>query len=391
MARHLHIDPWNGIAGDMFLAALVDAGADPEEIRRAIASARLAGVRGIEVSFPEVTSHGLRGRALRVRVEPPEQPPHRRAAELRRAIAGADLPPGVRDRALDLLDRLARAEARVHGVDPAEVHFHEIGGADTVVDLVGAAAGLDALGVDSVSCGVLPLGRGQIRSSHGVLPSPAPATLELLKGVPVRGVEAEMETVTPTGAALAAGLAGSFGPAPAFALEAVGTGFGTTLLKDRPNCLRVWLGRRDTAAGDEVVLLETNLDDIPGELLGPVIGALLTAGALDAWITPILMKKGRPAHLVAALCPPEREPAVEEAFWRHTTTLGVRKSRWSRACLERTWTTAQTPWGPVRVKVGRRGTEVFQRAPEYEDCLAIARRHGVPLKLVYEAVWQNMG
>ncbi|NOY45838.1 MAG: nickel pincer cofactor biosynthesis protein LarC [Deltaproteobacteria bacterium] len=391
MTVHLHIDPWNGAAGDMLLAALVDAGAGVEAVTSAVAGVRVPGVDRVELSFPPVESHGLAGRALRVSVHPETQPPHRSASELRQAVEDAPLPEPVRARALSALDLLARAEATVHGVEPEQVHFHEIGGVDTVVDLVGVAAALEHLGVTSATCGELPLGGGAIRCSHGTLPSPAPATLQILRGARVRGVDLDMETVTPTGAALVRTTADAFGPAPAMDLEAVGTGFGTLRVPDRPNCLRVWLGRpRRDRASDEVILLEANLDDLTGELLGPLIPRLLEVGALDAWITPTLMKKGRPGHVVSALCSPDRVGAVEEVFWRETSTLGVRRTRWERTCLERSWEAVATPWGRVRVKVGYRNGLVVQRAPEFEDCLAAARRGGVPLKEVYAAVWRCM-
>ncbi len=392
MSVHLHIDPWNGAAGDMLLAALVDAGASAEAVTSAVVGVRVPGVDRVELSFPTVASHGLAGRALRVSVHPEVQPPHRSAFELRQAVEEAPLPEPVRARALSALGLLTRAEAAVHGMEPEHVHFHEIGGVDTVIDLVGVAAALEQLGVTSITCGELPLGGGSIRCSHGTLPSPAPATLEILRGTSVRGVDLAMETVTPTGAALLRATVNAFGPSPAMDLEAVGTGFGTVRVPDRPNCLRVWLGRaRRDGASDEVILLEANLDDLTGELLGPLIPRLLEAGALDAWITPVLMKKGRPAHVVSALCPPARVGAVEEVFWRETSTLGVRRARWERTCLDRSWEDVATPWGRVRVKVGHRNGRVVQRAPEFEDCLTAARRAGVPLKEVYAAVWRCMG
>jgi len=393
MAPHLHLDPFSGIAGDMLLAGLVHLGAPAGEVEEALNRVPFPGLERVRLAFPAEESHGVRGLRLAIEMEPPPVQTHRTYPELREAIAATPLPDRARQRSLEALELLARAEAKVHGVQPEQVHFHELGGFDTVVDLVGGCLALDLLGVSSVSCGPLPLGRGSIRCAHGVLPSPAPATLELLTGLPTVGLDLELELVTPTGAALARALASRFAPPPPMVLRAAGAGFGTSRLPGRPNCLRLLLGD-PTPAGDgreSLWVLEANLDDLPPEILATLPEACLAAGALDAWLTPALMKKGRPAHLLSALCREDARAAVEEAFFRHSSTLGVRALAVERLALERRWAEVATPWGGVRVKLGARGGRVVNRAPEFEDCRRVAEEAGVPLKEVYAAALAGVG
>jgi uncharacterized protein (TIGR00299 family) protein len=391
--RHLHIDPFSGLAGDMFVAALVHLGAPAGAMTEALNSIRFPGVDSVELRFHDVESHGVRGLRLEISITPRRQTAHRHYAEIRDAIASAALEGNVRRRALEALETVGRAEAAAHGVALEEVHFHELGGFDSVVDFVGAALGIEALGVESVTSNPLPLGRGEIRSAHGTLPSPAPATLEILKGLPTVGLDIALELVTPTGAALAKTFVGSFGPPPPMVLEAVGAGFGSSSIPGRPNCVRLFAGD-DSGGGlrrEPMLLLETNLDDLPAEVLGTLIATCIGAGAIDAWLTPTVMKKGRPAHVLSALCREEVSGALEEAFFRHSSTLGVRRTRIDRDALERRWEKVVTPWGPVRLKLGVLNGAVVNRAPEFEDCAALAERAGVPVKEVYGAAlagWQ---
>jgi uncharacterized protein (DUF111 family) len=363
--RHLHIDPFSGLAGDMFVAALVHLGAPAGAMTEALNSIRFPGVDSVELRFHDVESHGVRGLRLEISITPRRQTAHRHYAEIRDAIASAALEGNVRRRALEALETVGRAEAAAHGVALEEVHFHELGGFDSVVDFVGAALGIEALGVESVTSNPLPLGRGEIRSAHG----------------------------TPTGAALAKTFVGSFGPPPPMVLEAVGAGFGSSSIPGRPNCVRLFAGD-DSGGGlrrEPMLLLETNLDDLPAEVLGTLIATCIGAGAIDAWLTPTVMKKGRPAHVLSALCREEVSGALEEAFFRHSSTLGVRRTRIDRDALERRWEKVVTPWGPVRLKLGVLNGAVVNRAPEFEDCAALAERAGVPVKEVYGAAlagWQ---
>ena len=391
MALHIHIDPFNGVTGEMLLCALVHLGAPPDAVGRAVGRVRLAGMPGLSLDFHPVEEHGVSGLRLRVAAPTEEAAWDPDAAQLRRALAEAPLAPGVRARAIGALDLVTEAEALVRGVPAEAVRLREIGGPEILVGLVGVPQALEELGSPSVSCDALPLGRGRTPGSRDALPSPAPTTLEILKGVPVCGLDVPLETVTPAGAALVRTLAARMGPVPEMVLHAVGAGFGTRALPGRPDCLRVWLGDVAESGPGELTLLEANIDDLPGEILATLIGAAMESGALDAWITPVLMKKGRPAHVISALCPAAAAARVEEVLFRHSSTLGVRRSRWQRRCLDRSWETVETPWGPVRVKVGRLGARTMNRAPEFEDCQRVAREHGVPLKDVYIAVWKAIG
>jgi uncharacterized protein (TIGR00299 family) protein len=301
---------------------------------------------------------------------------------MRETIEHAALPPPARERALGTLARLAQAEAAVHGAPVEDVHFHEIGAVDTLVDVCGAALLLDDLAVEEVACSPLPYTRGLVESGHGVLPVPAPATVELLRGAQIGGAEGERELVTPTGAALAVTLASSFGPPPAMTLDAVGYGAGTDDFEARPNILRVLLGARAEEPAD-ALLLETNLDDLSPELVPDAVEACFAAGALDVWTAPVQMKKGRPGIVLSALARPEVERAVAEAILRETSTLGVRVSAVRRHELEREQRVVRVDGGTVRVKVGRLEGRVVNVAPEHDDCAALARRTGRPVKAVW--------
>lgn len=309
----------------------------------------------------------------------------RTVGEIRRILRAGDLEAPVLALALDAFGRLADAEGRIHGVAPDDVHFHEVGALDAIIDIVGTAAALHALGVDEVISAPPPLGRGFVECAHGRLPLPAPATVEILRGAPVRGDSLEAELVTPTGAALLRAMCDRFGEVPAMTVERVGYGLGDARWPDRPNLLRLVLGHRDDSPGGQEVVVEANIDDMSPELFGPLCEALLADGALDAWLCPIQMKKGRPGVLLSALAPPDARARIVARILRETTTLGVRSHAVERTKLARRSVVAETPWGPVRVKQGVEGDAVLNEAPELEDCLALARAHGVPLKTVMEA------
>lgn len=379
MTRHLHLDCIGGIAGDMTLAALLDAGGDLERLRTLPAQ---LGLGEVELAVSRVQRGGVR--ALHVDVRPPPSPPSRTWRELREQIERSSLEPAVRERSLAVFGRLAVAEAAVHGSPVDDVHFHELGGIDTLVDVCGAVLLVDDLGIDRVSCSPLPLTYGIVMGSHGPLPVPAPATIELLRGAPVRGAEGGRERVTPTGAALAVELAGSFGPAPAMTLERAGYGAGTDDPPDRPNVLRALVGTAaDAPAAGEVVVLETNLDDLSPELVPDAVARCFDAGALDVWTAPVQMKKGRPGIVLSALCRPGDERAVAVAILEETSALGVRVHRLGRYELEREEREVELAGGRVRVKVGRLDGRVVNVAPEHDDCAALARAVGRPVKTVW--------
>jgi len=393
--KHLHIDCFAGIAGDMMLGALVDSGVVLEALE---AELQRLNVPGWALQAERVSKRGIA--ATKVDVVP-EQAEHshdhgRAARELVAAIEGSELPGRVRERSVAILRRIAAAEARVHGTTPEDVHFHEVGGLDTLVDIVGTVVGLELLGIETVSSRPVPLSHGTVACAHGTLPVPPPAVVELLRGVPTLPLDVDGETVTPTGAGLVVGLAGRFGAAPAMRLEAVGYGAGTRDWAVMPNVLRVLVGEvaaAGEATSDEVVLVQANIDDMPAEQLGAALDQCFAAGALDVWMTPIQMKKNRPATMLSALADPDRAEEVTAAVFRHTTTFGVRRSNWQRRCLRREHVTVETPYGAVRVKVGHLPEGERTAAPEYDDCLAAAQRAGVPLREVFQAAlaaWRAM-
>lgn len=375
-----YFDCFSGASGDMILGALLDAGLPLETLQERVGRLGLAGVT---VQAEQATTRGIAGRRVEVVEEGP--PTARQLPQMRAAVEGAGLSAGVTARVLGALQRLARAEARIHGLPVEHVHFHEVSGVDTLVDVVGAAAGLEALGVDEVYVSAIPVSRGWMHTRHGPLPVPGPAALELLVGAPLYPVDVEAELVTPTGAALLAGLAHEFGRFPEMRLEAVGYGLGRREL-DRPNALRVLLGEAvEPTPGEHQVLLEANIDDLVPEAYDHVTRVLFAAGANDVYLTPILMKKGRPGVTLSVLGPPQRRDALAAVIFRETTTLGLREREVRRRCLEREMVELATPYGTVRAKVGRLGGAPVTASPEYEDCRRAAEATGTPLKQVYAA------
>lgn len=366
------INPFTGLAGDMLLGALIDAGAPLDRIRAAVAA---TGLTGWDLTAERVTDHGLS--ATRVRVEVSDPCTERRAAEILE-LASRAAPPPVADLAVAALTAVAEAEGRLHDADPATVHLHELGGHDALVDIVGSAAALHALGVTEVVSSPLPLGSGEVDSAHGVLPCPAPATLALLTGASVRGSGLPGETVTPTGAALLHAVGARYGPPPPMTLDRTGYGAGTRRLPDRANVVSVTLGTRTPAGGtEEVVVLETNLDDVTGEVLGHVMSRALDAGALDAWTTPAVMKKGRPAQVLHVLTTPHHEGRLRDLLLAETGSLGIRRVGATRTVLPRAFESVDVEGHTVRIKHGPHGAK-----PEYDDLTGAAAALGLPLRAV---------
>ena len=380
-----YFDVFVGISGDMILGALVDAGLSPGVLEETVAALGLTDE--VQIRVQRVRRGGLEGTKVDV-VTHTDAGAARHLEEVLALIRESPLPPAVREQAAQVFQRLAQAEAQVHGVPVEAVHFHEVGALDAIVDIVGAVAGLHALGVTRVLASPIPLSRGYARSAHGPLPVPAPATLALLSGVPVCGLDVERETVTPTGAALITTLAEGFGPVPAMVLQRIGYGAGTFDLP-LPNMLRLLLGAPVDAPsglhGEVLSLLSTNIDDMPGEWFGPLFDALFAAGALDVWLVPVQMKKNRPGVVVQVLAEPTAVPALRQVLLRETTTLGLREETVVRWCLPRETCTVETPWGTVRVKTARLPDGSVKVAPEFEDCRRLAEAHRVPLREVYLA------
>ncbi len=377
-----YLDIFVGISGDMLLGALVDAGCPLATIQQGL------GDLPVVLTAERVTRGGLRGTLVCVEASPAHHPhAFRSYQDLAGMMNTLAMPEARRAQAERVLRRLAEAEARVHGIPVQQVHFHELGGLDTIADIVGTLAGLEALGLERVHASPIPLAHGWVDTAHGRLPVPPPAVMELVRGFPTRPVEVEGETVTPTGAALVTALAAEFGGPPPMTVKTVAYGAGQKEFPGVPNLLRLIVGeaRESDLLTEELVLVETNLDDMNPELQPALLAALFEAGALDAWLTPIQMKKGRPALLITALTAPDRAEAVAEALLRHSTSFGLRLSRCERRCLPREMRQVETPWGAVSIKVGFLGGKVITASPEYEDCARLAETHGVPIKQVYAA------
>jgi uncharacterized protein (TIGR00299 family) protein len=387
-----YFDCFAGSGGDMIVGALVDAGAGLEALRAAVGKLPL---EGVELSAERVRRGGLAGRHFRVGVphhhaddEGPghRHGPHRHLGDILAMIDAADLPDRAAQRARRIFTRLGEAEAKVHHIDIERVHFHEVGAVDSIVDIVGACVALELLDVEEVHCSAIPLGRGTAVCEHGRIPIPAPATAELVVGAETVPGVGEGELTTPTAAAVLTTLAAGYGPPPAMRVVAVGCGAGTRTEGPLPNLLRVLIGEaHPDGETDTVVELSANVDDCTGELIGAALGRLLDAGCLDAWAAPIVMKKSRPAWTVSALCAPRDVPAAERILFGETTTFGVRRRACERAKLRRSFETVETPYGPIRVKVARRGRRVLTAAAEFDDCDRAAQSHHVPVKEVQAA------
>jgi uncharacterized protein (TIGR00299 family) protein len=375
---------WNcsaGIAGDMALASLVDAGADVDEV---VAGLEGLPVTGWHIEVAKTTRAGLAASQLRVDVDPESDLTERTWGTIRAIIEQAPrLPERARTRALAVFARLAAAEGRLHGMAPEEVHFHEVGGLDAIVDVVGTCLALESLGVGSVCSGPVALGIGTVRGAHGLLPNPAPAVVELLVGAPVRGAAREEELTTPTGAALLSALVESFGPLPSMQISSSGYGAGSRDLDRTANVLQVVIGELETEAPagiplhQDLVVLEANVDDVTGEVLAHTVGALMSAGALDAWLVPVVAKKGRPAHIISALAEPGKVPRLATVLTQETGTLGFREHFVSRSALVRQSLEVEVSGEKVRVKAGP-----YQLKAEHDDCARAAAHLGLPLSEV---------
>ena len=378
MARVIYFDCFSGISGDMILGALCDAGLDVAELRALLQTLQ---VPGWSIDAVRETRGWLTG--TRMHVHAPEQTTHRHLHDVTAIITQSGLPAAVKATALRIFASLADAEAHIHGVRADEVHFHEVGALDAIVDIVGIAAGLHLLGITQVYASPLPLGSGWVKAAHGDIPVPAPATLHLLTQAqaPIVPDDAGFELVTPTGAAVLTTLA-TF-KRPALALQRVGYGFGKKITP-RPNALRVWVGEV-VASDGALVLLECNIDDQPAEQLAYVCTQALALGARDVWQQQIVMKKGRAALLLSVLCDRDHEDALVDLLMRQTSTLGMRRTLVDRHVAERALVTVDTLDGALRVKVKTWRGDVIGAAPEYEDCAAAAQTHAVPLTQVYAA------
>jgi uncharacterized protein (TIGR00299 family) protein len=383
LSRIAVFDPFSGASGDMVLGALVDVGVPLASIQDAVSQ---LGIEGVRITSRPTSSAAVRG--TRVVVEPADEQPSRDWRTIRLLLEESALAPPVRDAALAVFASLAAAEAEVHDEPIDEVHFHEVGAVDAIVDVVGACAGLAVLGVEQIASHPVAVGSGWVRSAHGLLPVPAPATAILLakQAVPMRpdppGDSQAGELITPTGAAILGTLA--TWTVPPYVPDRLGYGFGTRELP-WPNALRLWVGETSQpVAGDgEELLLETNIDDMNPQFYEPLSERLFAAGALDVWLTPATMKKGRPATIVSAIVPADRRDEVERVLFVESTTIGVRATTVSRTRAPRRFETVTTRWGDVRLKLRGWDRRVLGATPEYDDCLELSRVSGAPIREIW--------
>lgn len=390
MTRLVYVDAIAGVAGDMLMGALLDAGAAEAPVREGLRKL------DVELDLSTTTRHGIAARRVSIKggKDALEREPVRRTwADVREILEGVEMPARAKHRADQVFRSLAEAEGRVHGIPADEVHFHEVGAIDAIADICGVALALEDLDVDAVVCSPLPCPRGFLDTTHGRLPLPAPAALELLRELPVHGVDVDVELVTPTGAAIVSAVGNEYGPLPSLRLEAIGYGAGTRDLEALPNVTRVFVGESvgKESVGDQqpsmgtVLLVEANLDDLSPELVPDAVARCFTAGALDVWVTAAQMKKGRPGVVLSALTRPGEERSVVESMLRETTTLGVRVASLRRWELERHWHTVEVEGEKVRVKLGALDGSIVNVAPEHDDCLIAARRAGLPVKAIWAA------
>lgn len=383
--RIAYLDCVGGISGDMLLAALIGAGADARAVQGQLDHLRIRELR-LEVLDAEVGGFAVK----RARIAAAPEQTHRRLADIHSLIDSAPLMERVKEQSKQVFERLAEAEASVHQMPSTEVHFHEVGAMDAIADIVGVCIAIDLLQVERLFCSALPMGRGVVECAHGIIPVPAPAVVELLRGKPTYGVPVEGETVTPTGAALAVMLCDEFGNQPPMIWETVGIGAGGRA-QSHPNILRVFIGEAEAQTNptaNDVMVIEANLDDMSPEWAGYLLERLFGTGALDASFTPAVMKKNRPGFVLTVLCEPSDMDRLAELIFVESTTFGLRYSRMSRVVLDRRVEVVNTAYGPISIKLGEREGRVTTAAPEFEDCRTAAENHGVPIRRVYEEAAQ---
>ena len=397
MTRTLYFDCFAGISGDMTLGALVAAGCDE---RALIEQVKLLGVSNFEISFEKVDRSGIG--ATRAHVRAGHEHHHRHLSDIRKIIDDSRLSDKIKDRAARIFTRLAEAEARVHNVPIEKIHFHEVGAIDAIVDVVGACAGFDLLGVERFVCSPLHVGSGTVEMAHGRFPVPPPAVAELLRDAPIYSTDIEGELVTPTGAAIVSEVCDSFVPLPPMRIERTGYGAGGREYRNFPNVLRIMVGESDKVSdktfgvlvkldsvsaetGERMFVVETNIDDASPQIVGHLMEQAFARGALDCYFTPVQMKKNRPGVLVSILCRPSEREAMFDLLFTETTTIGARSYEVERRALAREVVTVETAYGPIDVKVARAGGTVTTYTPEFEQCRAAALTSGVPLRMVETA------
>ncbi|HYF84584.1 MAG TPA: nickel pincer cofactor biosynthesis protein LarC [Clostridia bacterium] len=408
--RTLYFDCFSGISGDMTVGALLDIGADEKALLDGLNQLK---VEGYELKIEKKLKNGISGTDFSVILEEHHEEEnehhnhdehnhehhhhehphthehkqntehvHRNMGDIERIINDSELGERVRKLSTDMFRLVAEAEGKIHGKPAGEVHFHEVGAVDSIVDIIGTAICIDNLNVDRIVFSSLPLSKGFVKCQHGVFPLPAPATLEILKNVPVYYTDINFELVTPTGAAIAKGLADGFGMVGELEVEKIGYGLGKKTY-EIPNVLRVMLFSSKKKISDRIVEIETNIDDMTAEQLGSAVEMLFDQGALDVFFTPVFMKKNRPGTKLTVLCQPDKKEGIAEAILKHTSTFGVRMSDMERSILDRETVEADTEFGIIRCKVGKLGGVILKYSPEYEDCKAASLQYGRPIADIY--------
>lgn len=376
-----YFDCFSGISGNMILGALIDAGLDLNELKKKLRGLQLTAY-GLQLK--KIKKNGIAASYFDVAYKEKHHE-HRNLRDIVSIINKSKISPSVKTKSVEIFTRLARAEAKIHGISVNKIHFHEVGAVDAIVDIVGAVCALEIMGIEEIYCSPLPVSRGYVNCAHGILPVPAPATAELTKNVPAYNSIVEGELVTPTGAAIITTLAKGFGSFPEMKTGSVGYGAGKADL-DQPNVLRVFIGETpDKKTRDEIYSIETNIDDMNPQIFDDVSERLFSNSALDVYMTNIIMKKGRPGILLTVLCKENDIKTLSDIILAHTTSLGVRITKYQRSILDRTTKTIETKYGKIRVKAGILNGKTVNIQPEYEDCKKAAKKYGVSLKEVFKA------
>ncbi|MBI5179961.1 MAG: nickel pincer cofactor biosynthesis protein LarC [Nitrospirae bacterium] len=385
--RTAYFDCFSGISGDMTLSALIDAGLSLKELKLHLSKLP---IDNYDITARKVKKNGIATTKVDVIVKGRQR--ERRLSDIKKIINNSKLDKSIKNNAINIFERLAKAEAKVHKTSINNVHFHEVGAVDAIVDITGAVIGLKILGIENILASAINTGTGYIKSAHGILPVPGPATAELLKNIPIYSTDIKMELTTPTGAAIISTLASDFGPMPKINIKAIGYGAGTFNSPDMPNLLRIFIGEMKNPAKEEnTILLETNIDDMNPQLYEYVTERLFAAGALDVYLTPIIMKKGRPATMLSVLTTKDNIKNMADILFRETTSIGMRVQEIGRIKVERKIKEIKTKYGKVRVKIAFDDKEILGINPEYEDCKRIAIKKGIPLKKVMEEIRKEAG
>ena len=384
MSNALYLDCHAGIAGDMLLSALVDLGVSPNEIEHEL---KKLPIDNFKLNFKKEMKQGIH--AMTLSIDFHESHHHRTASDIFKMIDESDLDDRVKMRSMSIFETIGHAEAKIHGISIKNVHFHEVGAMDSIIDIVGGCIALELLNIDHLYCSPIPTGNGKIKIAHGIYPVPAPATAEILKGIPLANFDVHSELTTPTGAAIAKSLVTEFGPFPAATMHHIGYGAGTKNF-DFPNVIRAIQFTNNETSYDQVQVLECQIDDMTPEMLGHFMDTALQNDVLDIYYSPIIMKKNRPATQLTIICKVEDKLRIEELILKHTSSLGVRSYKVNRRILDRTFRDIQTPYGNVSIKLSLKNGKIFKIKPEYEDLRVISKQTEQSFQQIYHHVMKSV-